>query len=317
MSGDYEYVAATLGEPIEVVSHSLRHALVPNKGRAYVGGDFSSIEARLVLAIAGQHDKCALLASGADVYIDMALDIFGLPKFDVTDKALVAAFKDAHNEWRQTGKNTILGCGFQMGDETFWHRYCSSQPREFATKAIQTYRKDWAPEVPKLWRGLEWAALETVLTGEPHESYGIEFKIEGRWMTARLHSGRKLWYFNPRAVRKTMKWSTPEKPDVRMAWTFQTMKMGRWITVDAYGGIVTENVVQGDARDLMVNGMHKCERENVPVVLTVHDAILGEPLQKDASAVMLKQIMCDIPDWARQLKVPVTAECWTGDRMLK
>lgn len=317
MTGDHEYVSATLGEPIEVVSSSLRHALVPGSGREFHAGDFSSIEARLVLAIAGQHDKTALLASGADVYVDMAIDIFKMQRIDVTNKELVNRFKDEHNEERQIGKNTILGCGFQMGWFTFRARYCSERSEDFAKGVISTYRNVWAPEVPKLWSGLEYAALETVLTGQPREAYGVEFRIEGRWMTARLHSGRKLWYFNPKAMRKTMPWSTPEKPDVRMAWTFQTMKMGRWITVDAYGGIITENVVQGDARDLMVAGMFKCEKNGLPVVLTVHDSIIIEPLIGRANAAMLKDIMCDIPDWARALKVPVTAECWTGDRMLK
>lgn len=317
MTGDHEYVKATLGEPIEVVASSLRHALVPGPGREFHGGDFSSIEARLVLAIAGQHDKTALLSSGADVYVDMAIDIFKMERIDVSNKVLVNRFKDEHNEERQIGKNTILGCGFQMGWFTFRSRYCQDRSEEFAKRVIDTYRKEWAPEVPKLWSGLEYAALETVLTGRPHEAYGVEFQIEGRWMTARLHSGRKLWYFNPKAVRKTMAWSTPEKPDVRMAWTFQTMKMGRWITVDAYGGIITENVVQGDARDLMVAGMFKCEKNGLPVVLTVHDSIIIEPLKGAANADMLRQIMCDIPDWARQLKVPVAAECWTGDRMMK
>lgn len=317
LTGDSEYVHATLGEPIQVVSSSLRHALVPARDRAFVGGDFSSIEARIVLALAGQHDKTALLASGADVYIDMAIDIFKLERFDVSDKELVKMFKALHNEERQIGKNTILGCGFQMGVDTFWIRYCPHMPREFAERIIFTYRKVWAPEVPKLWAGLEFAALETVLTGQPHEAYGMEFKIEGRWLTIRLLSGRKLWYFNPRAVRKTMKWSTPEKPDVRMAWTFQTMKAGRWITVDAYGGIITENVVQGLARDGMVSAMFRCEANNIPVVLTVHDAILGEPLAKDADDVMLGQIMCDSDPWMREIKVPVATECWTGERMLK
>ena len=90
-------------------------------------------------------------------------------------------------------------------------------------------------------------------------------------LTARLPSGRRLWYFNAKYVRKTMRWSTPEKPDVRDAWTFQTMKMGRWVTVDAYGGILTENVVQALARDLLVHAAFICERRGngLPIVLTV------------------------------------------------
>ena len=162
MTGDHEYVGMMLGEPIISVASSLRHALIASPGRVFQAGDYSGIEARMVLALAGQHDKTALMASGADVYIDMALDIYKMPRFDTTDKALVGAFKIAHLEERQTGKNTVLGCGFQMGVDTFWLRYCPHMPREFAEQVIKTYRLVWAPEVPKLWRGLEQAALETV-----------------------------------------------------------------------------------------------------------------------------------------------------------
>lgn len=318
MTGNHEYVQLMTGaEPINVVSSSLRHALIADKDRVFEVGDFAGIEARLVLALAGQHDKTALMASGADVYIDMALDIYGQPKFDVSNKALIEAFKREHLEWRQVGKNTILGCGFQMGHKTFRARYCPDQPPEFAQRVIEAYRKQWAPEVPKVWAGFEDAALETVLTGQQHEAYGVEFKIEGRWMTARLLSGRKLWYFNPKCVRKTMPWSTDERPDVRLAWTFQTLKNKHWITVDAYGGIITENIVQALARDLLCVAAFKCERENMPVVLTVHDEIVAEPLHRYANRGTLKQIMEDSPDWARAIKVPVQIEDWVGERYRK
>jgi DNA polymerase len=318
MTGDHEYVQMMFGaEPINVVSSSLRHALIAEKDRVFEVGDFSGIEARIVLALAGQHDKTALMASGADVYIDMALNIYKQPKFDVSDKALTSKFKVEHLEWRQTGKNTILGCGFQMGDRTFRARYCPEQPPEFAKEVIHTYRYEWAPEVPKLWRGFEDAALETVLTGQPHDYAGVEFRIDGRWLTALLPSGRKLWYFNPKCVRKTMPWSTPEKPDVRLAWTFQTLKNKHWITVDAYGGIITENIVQALARDLLVVAAFKCERENMPIVLTVHDEIVSEPLHRYANRGTLKQIMEDSPDWARAIKVPVQIEDWVGERYRK
>ena len=308
MTGDYEYVQTLLGDPTEVVANSLRHALVANKDRAFVAGDFAGIEMRVVLALAGQHDKTELLATGKDVYLDMADDIYQLPKGTLTKKDI---------EKRTIGKNTVLGCGFQMGGETFRRRYCPDRTLEFANEVVQTYRKVWAPEVPKVWYAFDDAALETVLTGEPHEAYGVEFEIDGRWLTARLPSGRKLWYFNPTPRRKTMRWSTPENPDVRMAWTFQTMKMGHWVTVDAYGGIITENVVQGLARDLLVHAMFSCEREGMPVVLSVHDEIVAEPLAKDAEFATLKEIMEDSPEWARHMRIPVATEGWVDERYRK
>ena len=38
---------------------------------------------------------------------------------------------------------------------------------------MRVYRTAWAPCVPELWKGLQWAAIDTVWEGTPHESYKI------------------------------------------------------------------------------------------------------------------------------------------------
>jgi DNA polymerase len=90
-------------------------------------------------------------------------------------------------------------------------------------------------------------------------------------------------------------------------------KQGHMVTVNAYGGLLTENVVQALARDLMVTAMFKAERENMPVILTVHDEIVSEVRSDLADAKALRQIMEDRPAWAMELGIPVSAETWTGD----
>ena len=309
MTGDWEYVEALLGPAVEVVVSSLRHAIIAGIGRYLVVGDFAGIEARVVLALAGQYDKCALLASGKDVYLDMAEDIFAVPHGTFNKKE--------HPRQRDTGKCTVLGCGFQMGAVTFRRRYCPDQTPEFAEKVVKAYRTVWAPEVPKLWKGLEVAALQTVLTGEPHSSHGCEYRMEGEFLTCLIPSGRKLWYFHPQVCRKEMPWSTREDPDVRLAWRYYAKKLGRVVAVDAFGGLLTENVVQALARDLLVAAMFKCEKNGMPIVLTVHDEIVAEPLTADADPGTLEQIMCDTPPWGRALQIPVAAECWSGGRYKK
>ena len=307
MTGDPEYVEAVIGSPaIECVSSGLRHALVASDGRVFNSGDFARIECYIDLALAGQHDKCELIASGFDPYCDMATQIYGR---EITK---------ANVEERQTGKNTILGCGFQMGAPKFKERYCPAQPDEFAQNVIRVYRKEWAPMVPKLWAGLEDAALRAVQTGKKTESYGVEFEIEDLWLTAQLPSGNKLWYFKPRLIRKTMPWTDKYgDPVIKTAWQFTSWsgEDKRYDVVDAYGGLITENVVQAMARQLMVEAMFVCERENFPIVLTVHDEILTEPERGDLK--MLEQIMTSRPAWAEAIKVPIQIEAWEGTRYKK
>ena len=306
MTGDHRYVDAVIGPPVEVVVGALRHALVSRPGKVFVVGDFAGIEARVVLACAGQHDKTALMAAGENPYIDMANQIFNRTDITKTDDIFEYTI----------GKNTVLGCGFGMGKDKFHLRYCPLQSLSFAERVIQTYRKEWAPEVPKLWYGLEAAVVKTVHDRTAHEAYGVEFWMErDGWLTARLPSGRKLWYYDPKPCTVHVPWDIAI---LKNAYTYGAQKTGHWQRVSGYGGLITENVVQALARDLMVHAMFICERENMPIVLTVHDEIVCEVDECGHDwAKMLQQIMEDRPQWAIDMQVPVTAECWQGDRYRK
>lgn len=303
MSGNPEIVEATVGEPIQTIVSSLRHALRSEVGRVFLSGDFMTIEARVVLALAGQHDKTALLASGQDIYCDMAYEIYKRP-----------IDKEKDPEERQIGKNSVLGLGFQMGWRKFQLKYGKNLSDEFCQKVVETYRTIWARRVPEVWDGLQEAALRTVYEVKPHEAYGVEYRIEDGWLTARIPSGRKLWYFNPQPVKRTMPWN---ELDIRSAWTYQQMKAGQFKTVDAFGGLLTENVVQGLARDLMVYAMFNLEQNGFPIVLTVHDEIVCEPLTAEADEKAFKEIMEDRPEWAKRLQIPIAVEMWKADRYRK
>ena len=242
--------------------------------------------------------------SATDIYCDMAATIFHQP-----------VNKKDHPELRQTGKNTVLGCGFGMGKDKFRARYAPKEDIVFAHNCIQAYRTDFAPLVPKLWYALEEAAVEAVWTGRPHESHGILYKMEDGWLTCRLPSGRKLWYRDPRRERRVMPWSTDEKPDVRPGWSYRAFKMGQWKTIYAYGGLLTENVVQASARDMLVHAMFTCEENGLPVVLTVHDEIVTEAPGDNSK--LLEDIMTDQPAWVRERQIPVGAETFSAERYRK
>ena len=86
---------------------------------------------------------------------------------------------------------------------------------------------------------------------------------------------------------------------------------------DMYGGLLTQNADEGISRDIMCSAMFKCEKNNLPIVLTVHDEIIAEPLDKDSNPELLKQIMCDRDPWIIELGVPIGAETWAGSRYKK
>jgi hypothetical protein len=247
------------------------------------------------------------MASGVDVYLDMACDIYRAPKGTFNKKE--------HVPQRTIGKNTILGCGFQMGWQRFHERYCPDQTEEFAKGVVNTYRKVWAPEVPKLWEALEGAALKAVYGRERAEAYGIVYdgSQEG-WLSCHLPDGQIMWYRNPQRCRKAMPW---DASDVRDAWRYQCMKMGVWRWVDAYGGTLTENVVQKLARGWLVAATYRLEEAGFPLVLTVYDECMSEVLQERADIKAYEQIMAERTDYARAIRVPIEVEGWEGPRYKK
>lgn len=302
-TGDWRYVEALFGDPIDAVVTGLRHAIIASEGRQLVVGDFAGIELRILLALAGQYDKLDVLAAGKNLYVPMAEQIYKRPI-------------DKHKDVQEytIGKNTILGAGFQMGWKTFRDRYAHGMPEDEIKEAIRAYREDFAPLVPELWSDLQEASLRTVIDKTPHESHGILYYLDGPYLKARLPSGRDLHYYNPQVVKKAMPW---DHLDIRPAWTYNALKGGRWITVDAYGGLETENVVQTIARDILVAAMFKAEAADFPLVFTVHDEPVCDVLESIASPVVLKQIMEDSPDWVKRMQLPIVAETWSGERYRK
>ncbi len=293
MTGDPEMVELLIGWPaIECVAYALRHALIPDPGHVFLVGDYSGIEARIVLALAGQHDKTAMMAAGQDVYCDMAERIYG---HAVTKKDV---------EKRQAGKGGVLGCGFQCGPGTFNIKFLGGKDLALAERVVPAYRNDWAPKVPPVWYGLEAAALGA-FERRSTEAYGVEFRREDEWLTARLPSGwQKIWYHRPIQYR--------DEAFNKAAWKYTAYKGGKVVNTKAYGGLLTENAVQGLARGLLVAAMMRLEKAGLPVVLTVHDEIVCEVDIDRADFATFKTLMEEPTEWAREMRVPITVE---GDAM--
>ncbi|MGH6796585.1 MAG: hypothetical protein ACREDH_15630 [Methylocella sp.] len=298
LTGDPSYVESALGAPaIECVSSSLRHALVAAPGHTFLVGDFAGIEARLVLALAGQHDKTALIANGANPYLDFGQMMFGHP----IDKANLEEYIPS--------KSGVLGCGFQCGPPNFALKFLDGDVL-LAEKVVHAYRKQWAPKVPHLWYALEAAALRAVETGVSAEAYGVVYKPEGAWLSATLPSGwQKLWYPEP-TWHAEGKFGKPH-------WMSRTYKGGRMTHRSMYGGLLTENAVQGLARGLLVASMMRLEREGFPIVLTVHDEIMCEVPEDRAGLPRFKALMAEPTAWSERLRVPVAVEEWQGSRYKK
>lgn len=319
LTGSPDCVRSEFGaEPIQVVAGALRHVIIADPGKYLVAGDFAGIEARIVLALAGNRTLLNAIARGEDVYCLLASAIY---------RREILPNKEHQPPERQEGKNTFIGCGYGLGADSFCRKYMpgcecrgsfgecrnpENPDRQVAGNSIYAYRKQTATEVPKVWQGLGYAAIQAVydLENKPYESHGITYQKEDGWLTCRLWSGRKIYYWNPQPCRKPDRFNEGE--DVA-GWTYEGRKENHWTTVHPFGGSLTNNVCEGIARDILVEAMLKCDAQNIPVVLTVHDEIVTET--DWALEGNLKQIMEDKPKWAKD--IPIDAEVWAGDRYRK
>lgn len=303
---------------IEMVGSSLRHALVAAKGKVFQVGDYAGIELRVGLAIAGQHDKCELLASGADVYSDMAVQIYNKQLIrdisaPIKNTKWYAESYGIDTESRTIGKHTILGCVYGMGAPKFNERYCSKQPFEFAQKVVNSYRTGWAPKVVELWNGFNWAVTECVRTGRTVMAHGCTFRMAGDFMAIDLPNGwQTIWYYKPAMRPRATTYG------VKMQPSYQAMKSGKWVTVFLYGGIVFENVDQALSRGILVEAMGRLNyQSNMPVVLSVHDEAVTEVWEHEANEERFVALMEQRSPWIEKMGVPIKVEAWLGKRYRK
>lgn len=306
MSRDLNRITELWGPDIfSAVISSLRSCIVPDvsKGRVIVGGDYAQVEARNVLSFAGHHERAKEMDT-TDAYAELGSLIYKMP----VNK------KDNPKE-RQTGKNALLGSGFGLGYAGFQAKFAPKEPFELAVRAIDTYRKDYAPLVPKFWYGLYQASVDAVWCNDArtYSWHGIEFRRENGFLSMRLPSGRKIWYHAPQREVSYNPTTGREFP----AWSFLSYQGKKTRRNFMWYGQLMNNLVQGSARDLVVNAILICERVGLPVVFTAHDEIVCETLDKPDLAIMLKQIMEDIPDWARERRFNVKAETDTMIRYRK
>jgi hypothetical protein len=166
-----------------------------------------------------------------------------------------------------------------LGWRKFHALYCSHMPEEFARKVIDTYRNLWAQAVPLLWRELERAAFQALFhPGIVSDAdCGVQYRLETKaglpFLVCRLSNGKKFYYANARVEEPPLKWDSGR---TRTSIIYEGVKDHHWRKVAAWDGHLCENVVQGIARELLVDTMFRFDARRFPVVMHCHDEIVVE-----------------------------------------
>ena len=274
-----------------LASDLLRSMLVADEGHRLMFADYSAIEARVLAWVAGQRDLVETFKNGGDVYKDMASAIYSVNVESVTDKQ------------RQVGKMAILGCGYGMGGKRFAEQ-CATMginvAEDEAKRIVSVYREK-NNRIAQYWRDVENDFVEMV-------------KGAGRVGTVPLllPSGRSLTYHNPRIIQRETPWGAMR--DTAQVDTLNSVTR-QWVSQIIWGGLLTENVVQATARDMMATAMMALEVKGYNVILSVHDEIICEVPDNFGSLDEMIDTMTRVPAWAEGC--PINAEGKEGKRYRK
>ena len=291
-----------------VLSSALRAMLIAAPGKLFCAYDYGAIEVRVLAWLAGQDDALERYRRNEDQYIAMAAYIFGIPESEVK--------KGFH---RNLGKNCVLGCGFGMG----WKRfkiasakapYFMDVSEELAKLAVDGYRTLW-DKVPVFWRAVENMVIDAVRSLRAKQVCGKVSAIANHeWLMIRLPSGRSIHYRKPMLDMRETPWGVDQECVSVVVVDDKTRQFTR---NKLWGGLITENIVQAVARDLIADAMVKAHDRGVDLLLTVHDELVAEaPAAQIAElSATLSDCMLSTPAWAHGL--PIAVEGWTGERYRK
>lgn len=281
--------------PVGSVAKSIiRGAIGAAPGHRLCVWDFSQIEARVLAWTC--NDRAALdpFAKCEDPYKALAATIYG--------KSIV----DVNNYERMIGKIAVLGLGYQMGARRFFEMLPDGLDMDFAEFVVQTFREKFH-RIRAYWYATERAAIEAIATPDlPQYVDGTEGRISycfvGDFLRCKLPSGRCIFYYKPR-LRETIKFGRPATEIV-----YLKNHKGTLVPTTTYGGKLVENNTQSSARDVMVSGMFRLDDAGIPLVLTVHDEVLGEVPEAEAEDRLEegRRLLCVNDPWSQGL--PIAAD---------
>ena len=286
------------------LSSLVRSALKAPDKHAFVDVDFSSIENRVGVWLAGQKDKVELFRQGLDEYKTFAsTSLYKIPYDQVT------------KEHRQIAKSAVLGCMFGQGAKGLVE-YASGMGVNItpvqAKQAVDAYRLSYA-KVKNLWYQCEEAAINAVQT--PGTAFDAGSKVRLKV------SNDALWMILP--SKRLICWQRPEVKLVMTPWGAEKLGVTvhsqntytrQWGRNQLIGSSIFQSATQGLARDFLAHAMLNLEEAGYQVINSIHDEVL---LLAESASVLddVVAIMTTPPDWAPDM--PLAAEGWTGERYRK
>jgi DNA polymerase len=309
-TGDYQHVKALYPRPLSVIGDCIRPMIIAAEGDILIGADFSSIESRGLACITGEKSKLDAYRR-YDATQDPRDEPYCVTACKIFNKPLGSIARDSLE--RGVGKTCDLAFGYQGGLRA-WRNFSD----QFTDSEVETFKNSWRaahPATVRFWHEIDNAAVLAVRErGQVVRCGQIDLKCTGAFLFIKLPSGRKLSYPQPRLISVEGKNGRSQQRVAfadNAAGQFKDCRYGQ----GAYGGLWTENIISGIARDLLAAAMLRVEAAGYPIVLHVHDELVCEVPIGFGSTEEFVHLMTRKPAWA--LELPIAASAWTGPRYCK
>jgi len=291
---------------MQQLSSLVRSAIVAPLGKTFVDVDFSSIENRVGVWLAGQTDKVDLFRRGLDEYKTFASSsLYNIPYEEVT------------KEQRQIAKSAVLGCMFGQGSKglvAYAEGMGVKLTEEQSQKAVNAYRTDYQ-KVKNFWYQCQSAAIAAIKQPSDMQDAGLlrfMYAKDVLWM--KLPSGRFICWRDPKVEDQLTPWGEMREGVTVLNQNTFTRKWGR---NNLIGSSIFQSAVQGTARDMLAEACLLLEKNGFEVLNLIHDEVLMlvDESQAEIALDRVVKLMTTPPKWASDF--PLAAEGWVGKRYRK
>lgn len=326
---------------MKLLSSCIRGVLVASPGKILTVADLANIEGRFAAWASGEYWKTQAFLDydagvGPDLYNLAYSRAFRIPVEEVskTQRAIGKVMELMLQYQGNVGAfvTGALSYGFDLEDlaEKNWDSFPDEELKEatsfygfvlkmdmptfglskeayIACNVLVRLWRNSNPQITRMWTLLEEQIRKAITNPKEVFRVGEHLSVirDTNWLRVILPSGRSLCYANPQLDLKG-------KISFKGAHPFTR----KWERLNAYGGLIMENICQAGSRDILYGAMPRAEAAGFEIVLHVHDELVTESdIKKELTLDNLCEILSSPVHWAPGL--PLAAAGFQDNRYRK
>lgn len=323
-SGDHDAAHLLWGDKVmDAAVACLRGVIKAPEGHEFINADYSSVENRVGVWLAGQDDKIEMFAKGFDEYkVFASKSLYNVP-YDAVTK-----------DMRQMSKSAVLGCLFGQGAGgliEYAKGYGVTLTPERSEEVVRAYRAEYR-KVRNLWYACSDAAVNAVRNPGEWFPAGdkLRLMVHKNFLWMKLPSGRLLAWSSPEIEMQDAPWTEKytaydehgneqilERQAIKPVVVVESIetKTRQWCRHKLIGSSIFQSAVQGTARDILAQGMLNVEAAEYSVVFMAHDELMALVRVGFGSVEEFGALMCKPEDWYADL--PLAFEGYRAKRFKK